>query len=258
MTLILTAGLHVGAAITASAQVAVVGDLLSERTVAGGETYQGTLTLRNTSDVVQVAVLRLADYRFDAAGANWFENPGTNSRSNSAWITMSQPAVSLPPGGTELVKYTVAVPDRRDLVGTYWSVVLVETETRSAPVPAAGKFSVAPRTRYAVQLATHITGEARECRLGFGAPQVQPGELQVDVSETDVRACRPNFRLEVYGADGALAHTVTQRGSYLYPTTSARQRFQLPTLAAGTYSFLLVADVGADRLQGAKFQVQVR
>ena len=152
VTLILTAGLHVGLSGTASAQIAVVGDLLAERTVAGGDTYQGTLTLRNTSDVVQVAVLRLADYRFDAAGSNWFESPGSNARSNSAWVTLSQPAVSLPPGGTEVVKYSVAVPESRELVGTYWSVVLVETETRNAPATAPGKFSVAPRTRYAVQL----------------------------------------------------------------------------------------------------------
>ena len=50
------------------------------------------------------------------------------------------------------------------------------------------------------RLAAASETELRECRLGFAEPQVQPGELSVDVSEGEVRACRPNYRLEVYDA----------------------------------------------------------
>jgi hypothetical protein len=133
----------------------------------------------------------------------------------------------------------------------------VEGEDRGPVPPDPQKFLITPKIRYAVQVATHVTGEARECRLAFGQPHVQPGELNIDIADSELRACRPNLRLEVYNGDGELLHTATLQGAYLYPATSARQRFALPALAPGGYSFLLVADVGADRLQGAKFQVQV-
>jgi hypothetical protein len=78
------------------------------------------------------------------------------------------------------------------------------------------------------------------------------------VTGQGTRACRPNLKLEVYNADGALQHTAILRGSYLYPDTSTRQTFPLVPLAPGSYSFLVLADVGADKLQGARFQVQVK
>lgn len=247
------------AARSAAAQITVTGDLIVEHVASPGETYQGAITLRNTTDKVQVAALSLADYRFDAAGSNWFEAPGSHARSNAGWVTLSQQAVSLPPQATQVVGYTIAVPaGTPPPVGTYWGVVLVEGENRDPIPPDPSKFVVIPKTRYAVQVATHVVGESRECHLAFGEPRVQSGELAIDITDTEIRACRPNLRLEVYSADGMLLHTATLRGSYLYPSTSARQRFSLPPLAPGGYSFLLVADVGVDRLQGAKFQIQVR
>ena len=243
---------------SASAQIVVASDLIVERVAVPGETYKAAITIRNTTDTAQVAVLSLSDYRFDAAGSNWFDPPGSNARSNAGWIALSQQAVSLPPRGTQAVSYTVAVPaGTAPPVGTYWSVVLIEADQRPAAAADPSTLVIVPRTRYAVQLATHVAGEARECRLAFGEPQVTSGELAIDITSAEIRACRPKLRLEVYDADGALRHTTTQRGAFLYPDTSARHRFDLPALAPGDYSFLLVADVGADALQGARFQVQI-
>jgi hypothetical protein len=244
---------------SASAQIAVTGDLIVERFAAPGETYKGAITIRNTTETVQVAVLSLADYRFDANGSNWFDPPGSHARSNTGWIALSQQAVSLPPQGTQVVSYTVTVPASTPRpLGTYWSVVLVEVEPRGEVAAGPSTFVITPRTRYAVQLATQVVGEARECRLTFAEPHVKPGEFAIDITDVEIRACRPKLRLEVYDADGALVHTATLRGSFLYPATSARQRFGLPALVPGGYSFLLMADVGADTLQGARFQIQVR
>lgn len=208
---------------------------------------------------MQVVNLRLVDYRFDATGGNWFDTPGTNARSNSSWVALSQASITIAPRATQVVPYSVAVPTAMPpIVGTYWSVLLVEGEARSPVAPDPKSFSLTPRTRYAVQLATHVIGEARECRLGFAEPRIVDGEMVVDVSASDVRACRPNYRLGVYDGDGTLMHSATRRGAFLYPDTSTRQRFPLPPLAQGRYSFLLVADVGANRLQGAKYQIQIR
>jgi len=258
---------------SASAQITVTGALLVERAAAPGETYQGAITIRNTSNTAQTATLSLADYRFDASGSNAFDAPGSHARSNTPWITLSQQAVSVPPQGTQVVSYTVTVPAGASSssgtyllgvpagsppsAGTYWGVVLVEGEDRSAAPVDPTTFTVTPKIRFAVQLVTHL-GQTGECKLAFGSPRIQPGSMAVDVSGQGTRACRPNLKLEVYNADGALQHTATLRGSYLYPETSTRQTFPLVPLAPGSYSFIVLADVGADKLQGARFQVQVK
>lgn len=257
---------------SASGQITVTGALIVERAAAPGETYQGAITIRNTSNTVQTATLSLADYRFDASGSTSFDAPGSRPRSNTPWITLSQQAVSVPPQGTQVVGYTVTIPAASSSdgiyllgapvgappsAGTYWSVVLVEGEDRSAATVDPKTFTIKPKIRFAVQLVTHL-GQSGECKLVFGNPRITPGTMVVDVIGQGTRACRPNLKLEVYNSEGVLQHTATLRGSYLYPETSTRQIFALTPLTPGAYSFLVLADVGADKLQGARFQVQVK
>ena len=82
--------------------------------------------------------------------------------------------------------------------------------------------------------------------------------LALDIVHIGTRACRPTLRLEVYRADGTLAHSTSAQRGLLYPGTSVRQIFELPPLSPGDYTFLLLADVGADRVQGTKFQINVQ
>jgi hypothetical protein len=257
---------------SASGQITVTGALLVERNVAPGETYQGEILLRNTTNTEQTATLTLADYRFTASGANSFDRPGVNARSNTPWISLSQQTVSLPPLGSQSVSYTVSVPTAtpgsaapgagetgtpEPFAGSYWSVVLVEGEDRRTAPASSPAFTVSPKVRFAVQVVTHV-GQGGECRLAFDNPRVQTGKVLIDVSALGTRACRPSLKLEVYDASGAIKHTATVRGPYLYPDTSTRQPFELVPLTPGVYSFQVLADVGADKLQGARFQVQVR
>jgi hypothetical protein len=241
----------------ASGQITVTGPLKVEQTAAAGERYQGVIAVRNASPVVQLATLSLADYRFDATGSSSFGAPGSLSRSNTGWITLNQRTVSIPPMGTVSVGYTVTVPaGTTPPIGTYWSVVLVEGEDR--PVDAdRSKFAITPKFRYAVQVVTHV-GQAGECRLGFGAPRVQTETFAIDLTGIGIRGCRPTLKLVVFSAAGILQHSLTVHTSYLYPETSVRQTFAMPPLPPGTYSFLLLADVGAPKLQGARFEVNVR
>jgi hypothetical protein len=258
---------------SAFAQITVTGSLLVEQSAAPGDSYRGEITVRNPTNTTQTVTLTLADYRFNANGSSSFGAPASHSHSNTSWITLSQQAVSIAPQETQVVGYTVSVPSGAASVdgtyvlgvpggpapsaGSYWSVVLVEGEDRTSAPSASSTFTVTPKIRFAVQLVTHV-GNTGECRLVFGNPTLHPGTMAVDVSGQGPRSFRPNLKLEVYDSDGAIKHTATKRGSYLYPETSARQTFDLPPLAPGMYSFVILADVGGDKLQGARFQVQVR
>lgn len=266
------------------AQVAVTSSTLVERTAAPGETYLGTITIHNSSNSVQVVSLSLADYGFYADGSTTFDEPGSQPRSNSGWIGLSQRAVSVLPHADAAVSYSVTVPSTTPPSGTYWSVVLVEAVPTSEASPGSTGLAIVPRFRYAVQVATHIerTGEPT---LAFGTPNflrralavdiMSPGvpgsseraadsvfapdyTLALDIRHAGTRACRPTLRLEVYRTDGTLAHRASAQRGLLYPGTSIRQIFELPSLSPGDYTFLLLADVGADKVQGTKFEVHVQ
>lgn len=266
------------------AQVAVTSPTLVERTAAPGETYRGTISVHNSSDSVQVVSFSLADYGFYADGSSTFDDPGSQPRSNSGWIGLSQRAVSVLPHAEAAVSYTVAVPSTTPPAGTYWSVVLVETVHPSEASSGSTGLAIATRFRYAVQVATHI-GRTGEPTLAFGTPNLLrralavdilpagvPGlsqraadsvlapdyTLALDIRHAGTRACRPTLRLEVYRTDGTLAHSASAQRGLLYPGTSINQRFELPSLFPGDYTFLLLADVGADKVQGTKFEVHVQ
>jgi hypothetical protein len=270
-----------GTASPAHAQIAVTSATVVEATGEPGATYRDAIVIHNSSNSVQNVSLSRADYRFDAAGLTEFTEPGTEPRSNSDWITLSQQSLSLPPHADVAVSYAVTIPSSPPPApGTYWSVVFVEATRPTSSTSTS--FSIVPTFRYAVQIATNV-GKAVEATLAFGEPHVMrnsfsvalvntstslqtptvstlPAErsLTIDIKDVGTRGCRPALRLELYEQDGALAHAATVQRGLIYPGASIRQTFELPALAPGVYTVLLLADSGLDKVQGTRFQIHVQ
>jgi hypothetical protein len=151
------------------AQVVVVSGTLDEASVRPGEAHAGTIRLRNAGAAPRRARIYAADYRFFADGRSLYEAPGSQPRSSAAWMGIETGSVDLAPGEEAVVRFRVEVPADPALRGTYWSVVMVETE--GAPPAGAGRgMGITPVVRYAVQVATHLEGG--EARLAFQAPRV--------------------------------------------------------------------------------------
>jgi hypothetical protein len=241
----------------ATAQIAVSSPTVVENQVVPGESYRGAIRIRNSSpSETRRALIYQTDYLFAANGSNNYAQPGTLARSNATWLTIDVPEVELPPGGDAVVEYTVRVPrDSAALIGSYWSMVMIEDRPslRSA-APPARSVAVTTIMRYAVQVASHIAGTGAP-RLTFSAPKMEDGMVSVDITNAGTLACRPALRLEVYGADGTVVATQSAQRGLLYPETSLRQAFALKQLAPGTYTALLVADVGGSELFGIRYQI---
>lgn len=270
-----------GAPSAAHAQIAVTSPTIVEATGEPGETYRDAIVIHNSSSSVQTVSLSRADYRFDAEGLTEFTDPGTEPRSNSGWIVLSQQTVSVLPNADVAVSYTVSIPSSPvPPAGTYWSVIFVEANRATTSTSAS--LSIVPTFRYAVQIATHV-GKTGEPKLAFGEPHVMrssfsvslvntnasfqtptvstlPAErsLTIDVKDVGTRACRPTLRLELYQQDGTLAHAATAQRGLVYPGASIRQTFALPALPPGVYTVLLLADTGIDKVQGTKFQIHIQ
>jgi hypothetical protein len=251
---------------TGVGQVAVVSDPVAEQTATPAESYTGVLRLRNTAGEAYTAKIYQKDYLFHADGSNVFGSPGTDPRSNARWVSFSPDQVTIAPGQTVIVQYTVRVPDAdAGLSGTYWSLLMVETLSGGAPESAEyssrrkSQVGLRTTTRYATQIATHVNGG--EIAMGFSnlvaeaARGDHPALLALDVSNTSERAVRPRMSLELYSQRGELVQKASQSRGLVYPGTSFRQAFVLGPLAPGRYKAIVLGDAGGDEIFGGQYDV---
>ena len=70
--------------------------MTQERQAKPGETYRGTIVLRNTGAAPAEAKVYQTDYSFAADGSNLYGAPGRLPRSNANWISLSRELVTIP------------------------------------------------------------------------------------------------------------------------------------------------------------------
>ena len=236
----------------AAAQISVLTNTVEERSAAPGERYTGTIVIANPSGEAQTARIFLTDYSFKADGTTEYGDAGGMARSNASWITPQTNRVLVPANSSVTVSYTVAVPARESLSGSYWSTIIVEgaPPTPSSNDSRKGTVSIGAVIRYAVQVATHLRNPGSRAVVfdgeRLGLTPAKNSALEVDVANSGERAYRPVLWIEVYDEQGTLRALAKQSRGLLYPGSSLRQHFDLGVLPPGSYKAVLFADTGED------------
>ncbi|MEX2178912.1 MAG: hypothetical protein WD801_09395 [Gemmatimonadaceae bacterium] len=250
------------AADLAQAQISVVGNTVEERVASPGETYVGTIVVRNLTQEDQPVRIYQTDYLFFADGTSHFNDPGTSPRSNARWITPTVRSLLVPPNSEMTVTYSVVVPANDSLAGTFWSAVMVEGAPNEAGRSSGGRpqVGIGSVTRYAVQVATHIrTSGSRKVGFANSRFLTNPDSTQsfeLEVQNVGERAYRPALWIEVYDEQGTLRANARQERGLLYPGTSLHQTFALGRLAPGTYRAIVFADSGEDAVFASQFTLR--
>lgn len=244
------------------AQIAVVGSTVEERIAAPGESYVGTVVVRNLTRQDQPVRIYQTDYLFFADGTSHFTDAGSAPRSNAAWITPTVRSLLVPPNSEMTVTYSVKVPAADSLAGTYWSAIMVEGAPTEANRSSGGRpqVGVGAIMRYAVQVATHIraTG-SRKVNFANSRFLTNPDSTQsfeLEVQNLGERAYRPALWIEVYDAQGEMKANARQERGLLYPGTSLKQTFALGKLPPGTYRAIVFADSGEDAVFASQFTLR--
>lgn len=250
-------------ALPASAQIAVMGNTLQERTVGPGESYTGTILVMNPTREVQTAKLYQTDYSFSADGTTRFDAPGTLARSNAAWVSLANSQVTVAPGETVPVRFTVRVPESGALRGTYWSVLMVEGVPRSiaAPQPGDAAVGLTSVVRYGVQVVSQIRDSGKR-GAEFDRVQVVTGKtgeptLQFEVRNPGERAYHLDVRVRLFDEKGEVVASFSRQHNMLYPGSSLLERFVLPALPPRTYQLLVLGDTGEDEVFGGQFTMRM-
>jgi len=247
----------------ARAGINLPGGLTVEQDCGAGESCAGVLEIINTgSETAQVQVYQ-TDYLFYADGSNIYGPPGRNPRSNAGWITLSPRRLTIPPHQKAALHYTIQVPADRGLIGSYWSLIMVEEVDSGSPAagePEEKQLNLKIKVRYAVQMITDIGGSGRR-ELSFLEPRLLKEEggtiLQVDLLNSGELWLRASLWVELYDEQGVLADKRSGASARLYPDTSVRRRLDLRGLPPGDYQALVVADCGGDDLFGARYTVRI-
>jgi len=252
-------------ATTARAQITVLGSGVEEHAARPGETYSGTLRLRNEGRQPEEARVYLSDYSFGADGRTVYAPAGSLPRSSARWIAFSPSQVRIAPGGEATVGYTVTVPAGMTASGTFWSLVMVEGIAHGSPESTSGgraarvRVGVQPSIRYAVQIATTLGAATPQVRFASARAYAAGGGkvLELDLANAGEVAYRPEIRVELFDEAGHKAGVFSSRRGLLYPGTSLRQTFDLGAVPAGTYQALVVADAGGDQVYGAQYRLKL-
>ena len=253
-------------AVSASMEISIVGGLTREAVVRPGDTLEGKIIVGNNSTSETRVKTYQTDYLCYADGRNSYGEPGSCERSNATWITVTPEQFAIAPEASATLYYTIQVPNDAGLVGTYWSMLMVEPLAEDSPELVAGDDGeprVAIRTvmRYGIQMVTHIGNTGQES-IKFGDKQLVADDpkrfLTVDVENTGERSLGPLVWAELYDADGVSIGRFEGQRIRIFPTCSVRHNIDLTGLPAGTYNALIVADNGDDNVFGTQAKLQIQ
>jgi len=242
------------------AQISVVGSTVEEHTAAPGQTYEGTILIRNLTAEPQAVRVYQTDYHFFADGTSHFDAASTTPRSNAAWVTPSASSIVIPPNSETTISYSIAVPKIDTLRGTFWSALMVEGAPTAPPAASNKQVGLGAIVRYAVQLATHLPSPGSR-KVAF-VNQTQSTDssghrvVELEVENVGDRGYRPAMWVELYNAAGALLGRREQQRGLLYPGTSLLQRFVFDALPAGSYKAVVFADTGDDAVFATQYKLQ--
>ncbi len=261
-------GVLILGAFSVSASVTIENGLNHEQVVTPGESYDGVIFVHNNSDEPTVVKSYKTDYLFFSNGVSEYGDSDSTPRSNGGWLSVRPARLTIEPHTTSAVHFTVEVPGEADLLGSYWSMVMVEVVPRDsaelAP-PAADEaalisMQVKTVTRYGIQVVSHI-GETGKVEVAFPETQLETvGDqrfLHVAMENLGERMVRARLWAELYDQEGQQVGVYEASRLRTYPGTSVRYSLDVSPVPPGAYKCLIVAERMTGDLVAAELDLAV-
>ncbi|MCK5833797.1 hypothetical protein KAH81_09030, partial [bacterium] len=139
------------------AGVNVIGGLSKLINAEPGGTYRGTIVISNPGAEPQQVKVYQTDREYNFKGRTHYGSPGENPRSNAEWITFNADIFTIPAKDRFKLEYEVRIPNNTSLMGTYWSMVMIEgIEEPDDSETSEGTIMVRSVSRTGIQITTNI------------------------------------------------------------------------------------------------------
>lgn len=243
----------------------VLGGLERFIDTAPGKSYAGKILLSNKESKPVSVKIYQSDYRFNSKGENYFDNPGTQTRSNANWIKFTPERIIIASGSIGTVDFSVKVPEKAELQGLFWSLLLVEPQLADDPelsVPDKNGMRVRTVSRFAVQILTTV-GQTPENKSAFKFLDHQVNIIngkryfEINAENNGLLYMRPTLWAEVFDLKGKSVGRYPGGAPQILPGCSVKYRIDITELPAGNYETLVVADTGKSDLVGARYKLKI-
>jgi len=230
--------------LNSNASVEVLGSLKHLHNGKPGDVIKGEIRIQNNDNTDQEVKVYQTDLLYNFQENTFYDEPGSNKRSNTSWIQFSPKSLILKAKEVRVIQYEITLPNVSTLKGTYWSVLMVEGVVPIDP-NQKGDLSIRTVTRYAIQVVTEIADKGLGS-LKFLAPTlVKEGDklfLAVDIENNGEHYIAPDVSIELFDEKGTSIKVIPALKKGLYPTTSTRFRLDLEGIPSGkTYQAMIVA-----------------
>jgi len=239
------------------ANLLMQGGYSHEFTTIPGGIYKKSIKLSNMGRSPQEVKIYLEDYLFTAGGKSSFTAARLrkNPRSNSRWIKVSPSRVTLAPGTSRTINYTMTIP-RSSFIGTYWSALIIEPVARTSLESSQGSqndnkvhMNIKQISRHAVQIVAQM-GNTGKINLQLKHPvmkkEAAKRNFSLDAYNLGTKWIKPTVWLDVYNQQGTFIGKFEGAGARVYPNTSATLSVDISGLKTGKYKGLFVVDGGSN------------
>jgi len=238
------------------ASIEVVGSLRHINKGEKGDVYKGEIKIQNSGNTDQEVKIYQTDLLYNYEDFTYYNDPVSHDRSNANWIQFSPKTTIVAGNSTMYIQYEVTIPQNDTIIGTYWSVLMVEGVNPIDPAQE-GQFNINTVTRYAIQIVTEITNTGKG-KLEFLEPSlIKEGDhlfLAVDIINTGDHYIVPDVSMELFNDAGESVKVIMAAKKGLFPATSARYRFDLEGIESEkTYHTVIVAAGEGDDVFGLEY-----
>ncbi len=238
------------------ASIEIDGSLRLVHNGVQGQVYKGEIKVHNSDKFDQDAKVYQKELLYNYKGYTFYDDPTTHNRSNANWIKFSPKMIRLKGGETVYIQYEVSIPKHDSVIGTYWSVLMIEAVNPIDP-NQPGQMNINTLTRYAVQMITEVP-DPNKGKLVFMEPILlkEGGKvfLGVDVENTGTHYINPEVSIELYNDKGESLKVIKANKKGLFPSTSNRFKFDLEGIPSGkTYKAVIVAAGANDDVFGLEY-----
>jgi hypothetical protein len=256
-----------------NAQVTVTNGLSHIVSINLGDEYNGIINLTNTGNTKTKITLEQYDLQTDSTGHFNFIGPNQIPRSNAEWITFYPTQLEIKAGAEAIIHFRIKAPTEQnsglwstfsleELIGSYWSLVVVKTGPLSEMIPdKANRHSeINTVVQYGIQIITNI-GQTGLRNLDILQANLITGEtdrnLLVEIKNSGQLLLRPEVRVEIYEQGGSQIKTFKSRKKRIYPNGVRKDKYSINNIPPGKYNALVIADCGGEDVYGRQFALSV-
>lgn len=229
-------------------------------TLKPGESTQFAITLISDKDKPEMVDLKLCDYWCYSDGQHFFEEIGSQTRTNAKWIDLGSHREVINPGERRDIYLTIKVPEDQKLNGSYWSVLLIEpSDPLQTLVESEHGFQLQVKVRYAYHIVTNVGPATPSLKVVKKGMENMNNKkyFAVDVENTGNLFLNPKMTIKLFSKQGKLEKTLETQSDRLYPGSSSRYLADGEGITQGQYTAFLLLDNGDGRIFGDSFEIAI-